>query len=56
MTEDDIRAKAAYSVVAQRLSAAIDDIANLSAELAVMQDRYNKAQAKILELETPKPE
>jgi len=55
MEESELRAQAAYQAIAQRLGRANDEIANLAAEIAVVQERYNKAQAEILELKTPKP-
>lgn len=62
MNELEIRAQAAYGAVAMRLSRANDEIANVSADLAVAnakvdayQQTINELQAKILALETPKP-
>ena len=55
MSEDEIRSQAVWVAILQRLSATNEEVANLKGELAVMQDRYNKAQAEILELKTPKP-
>lgn len=54
-TDIELRARAAYEAIAQRLARANDEIANITADLAVARASINELQAKVLALETPKP-
>jgi Skp family chaperone for outer membrane proteins len=51
MNELEIRAQAAYGYVSQRLTQAIDEAANLRAELAARDAQMKAAQDKIAALE-----